>query len=44
MEDAHINELDFDDEKECSIFGVLDGHGGKEAAIFVGENFVKALK
>lgn len=29
MEDAHINELDFDDEKECSIFGVLDGHGGK---------------
>lgn len=28
MEDAHICELDFDDKKECSIFGVLDGHGG----------------
>lgn len=34
MEDAHINKLDFDGDNKA-IFGVFDGHGGKEMALFV---------
>ena len=30
MEDAKITHLDFDE--DASIFGVFDGHGGKEVA------------
>lgn len=28
MEDAHIAHLDID--KNCSLFAVFDGHGGKQ--------------
>lgn len=34
MEDAHINKLDIDG-KGTAIFGVFDGHGGKEVAVYV---------
>jgi protein phosphatase 1G len=42
MEDSHLAELDFDSGKH--IFGVFDGHGGKEVAIWVAANLVKILK
>jgi len=42
MEDAHISLVDFDE--DTSIFGVFDGHGGKEVAIFVAKHFVEELK
>lgn len=33
MEDAHIAELDIGDGN--ALFGVFDGHGGREVALFV---------
>ena len=41
MEDAHIAKLDLPD--GCSIFGVFDGHGGREVSRFVADNYVKLL-
>ncbi|EAR84990.1 protein phosphatase 2C containing protein (macronuclear) [Tetrahymena thermophila SB210] len=42
MEDAHIQSLDFDGDDKA-IFGVFDGHGGKEMAQFVSQHFIKEL-
>ena len=42
MEDAHIAQLDIDN--DTHIFGVFDGHGGKEVAIFVAKHFIQELK
>jgi serine/threonine protein phosphatase PrpC len=41
MEDAHLAELDFDKEKQ--LFGVFDGHGGKEVAIWTERNLVDII-
>jgi len=38
MEDSHISELDID--KDTHIFGVFDGHGGREVAQFVSKYFI----
>jgi serine/threonine protein phosphatase PrpC len=37
MEDSHIalTEIDRKEDKPISVFGVFDGHGGKEVAKFV---------
>ncbi|EGR34512.1 protein phosphatase 2c, putative [Ichthyophthirius multifiliis] len=43
MEDSHIANLNFDGEDK-SIFGVFDGHGGKEVAKFVKKYFIQELK
>tara|TARA_B110000305_G_scaffold239086_1_gene306015 strand:- start:771 stop:914 length:144 start_codon:yes stop_codon:yes gene_type:complete len=42
MEDGHICDHDFT--KETSLFGVFDGHGGKDVAKFAEENYSKILK
>jgi len=42
MEDSHLTHLDFDD--SLSLFGVFDGHGGKEVAHFVSRHFSETLK
>ena len=42
QEDAHIAELDIGN--GVSIFGVFDGHGGPEVALFVQNNFIPVLK
>ena len=41
MEDAHITQLAVDGATSC--FGVFDGHGGKEVAIFTAKHFVPEL-
>jgi serine/threonine protein phosphatase PrpC len=38
MEDAHLAKLDFED--DMHMFGVFDGHGGKEVAMYVAENLI----
>jgi len=42
MEDAHLTHLDFDD--NLSLFGVFDGHGGKEVAHYASRHFSETLK
>ena len=41
MEDAHIHKLDLPN--DVNVFGVFDGHGGKEVAIFVEKYFIDEL-
>lgn len=43
MEDSHIAEVGVGN-KKVSLFGVFDGHGGREIAEFVKRNFSKELK
>lgn len=42
QEDSHIAELSLGGTK-VALFGVFDGHGGKEVSIYVKENFVSLL-
>jgi len=42
MEDAHIAEVKVDD--NVSLFGVFDGHGGKEVARYVADHLIEELK
>jgi len=42
MEDAKITDLNID--KDTAVFGVFDGHGGKEVALFVAKHFVEKLR
>jgi len=39
MEDAHIAFEVKNDPKNAIVFGVFDGHGGKEIALFCQEHF-----
>lgn len=41
MEDSHISDLDV--LKGVHVFGVFDGHGGREVAVWVKKNFTKEL-
>jgi serine/threonine protein phosphatase PrpC len=41
QEDSHIADLKLPNGE--AIFGVFDGHGGKEVAIYVEKNFVSTL-
>lgn len=41
MEDSHISDLDIS--KSTHLFGVFDGHGGKEVAQFVKKHFTREL-
>lgn len=42
QEDSHIAECKLPNGEQ--VFGVFDGHGGKEVAIFVAKHFVNVLK
>ena len=44
MEDAHITFEVKGDKNNAIVFGVFDGHGGKEVALFCKENFQKILE
>ena len=43
QEDAHIAAISQGDKKDIDIFGVFDGHGGKEISQFVSNHFTKEL-
>ena len=39
MEDAHISDISKGENERFNIFGIFDGHGGKEVAEFVSNHF-----
>ena len=41
MEDSHISDLSQGSGKSTNVFGVFDGHGGKEVAVFVKKHFTE---
>ena len=43
MEDSHITSLNLGPNKTTHVFGVFDGHGGKEVAQFVKAHFTEEL-
>lgn len=43
MEDAHIVDLAFNNENNRALFGVFDGHGGREVAAYCGIHYGKQL-
>ncbi len=43
MEDAHITEINKGENNQYDIFGVFDGHGGKEVSQFVKNHFTNEL-
>ena len=46
MEDAHIAQCDINADghpSDMSIFGVFDGHGGREVAVFCTKNYEQIL-
>ena len=45
MEDAHIcSNIDLPDGSVGTLFGVFDGHGGREVAVFAEHNFKRCLE
>lgn len=43
QEDAHIVDLAFNNENNRALFGVFDGHGGREVAAYCGIHYGKQL-
>jgi predicted MPP superfamily phosphohydrolase len=43
MEDSHISDLSVGTNKNTNVFGVFDGHGGKEVAQYVKKHFTEEL-
>jgi protein phosphatase 1G len=43
MEDAHVASLNIGQSKSVSLFGVFDGHGGKEVSMFVAAHITEEL-
>jgi len=43
MEDSHISDLSLGGDPKLNVFGVFDGHGGKEVAIYVKKHFTEEL-
>ena len=43
QEDAHLAEVSKGEKKDIDIFGVFDGHGGKEISKFVSNHFLEEL-
>lgn len=41
MEDSHITGINKGPQQDTQIFGVFDGHGGKEVAVYVGRHFLE---
>ena len=43
QEDAHLAEVSKGEKKDIDVFGVFDGHGGKEISKFVSNHFLDEL-
>ena len=44
QEDAHISAISLGEKKDIDVFGVFDGHGGKEISKFVSNHFTEELE
>ena len=44
QEDAHVAKISLGDKKNIDVFGVFDGHGGKEVSQFVSNHFTQELE
>lgn len=44
MEDSHIGLLEFDGDPNAALFGIFDGHNGKEVAQYVAEHLPATLR
>ena len=43
QEDAHLAAVSKGEKKDIDVFGVFDGHGGKEISKFVSNHFLEEL-
>lgn len=43
MEDSHISDLNKGTDGKTNLFGVFDGHGGREVAVYVKKHFTEEL-
>ena len=43
QEDSHIANLKFQEDDNKQVFGVFDGHGGREVAVWCDQNYMKIL-
>lgn len=43
MEDAHVANCNFLNSSEKALFGVFDGHGGREVAVFCNQKYEDIL-
>ena len=43
QEDSHIANLKFQEDDNKQVFGVFDGHGGREVAVYCDKNYMKIL-
>lgn len=43
QEDAHIADVQFMGSDNKALFGVFDGHGGREVAVYCGEQYPNIL-
>jgi protein phosphatase 1G len=44
QEDGHVSAVSLGEKKDIDVFGVFDGHGGKEISKFVSNHFAKELE
>ena len=43
QEDGHVSGISKGENKDIDVFGVFDGHGGKEISKFVSNHFIEEL-
>jgi|APFre7841882793_1041355.scaffolds.fasta_scaffold115838_1 protein phosphatase 1G len=44
MEDSHLAEVKFMDSDQKALFGVFDGHGGREVAVYCKKHYSTMLE
>ena len=40
-EDSHLESINLGNQKDTNLFGVFDGHGGREVSVYVGNHFTE---
>lgn len=44
MEDAHVANINYMNDQDKALFGVFDGHGGREVAVYCNMHYEKILE